>query len=321
MTQTAKERIEREKAEAEEKARQEALRPDKEKLESYARALLKDDDALEILNNAFLEVQRISNRGRYNMPEPAVTTDIEKFEGRNVQIDQSSTPPNILEYAIQKNLTPEQIEKFWEIQQKIDRANAEKAAIEDLARFKSEDIYIIKDKTNQQFGSKYASVESLVRSVVPLLSKHNFSHRWDYAERENGNLVVTCILTHALGHSFSVSADGPPDVGRQSTKGNFAKNDLQAKKSTRTYLRAETFEAVTGLASEEACLDDDGNASGKAIKYIDERQISTLTDLINAHGAPEKQWLDWIKAESIDKIPAKHYNKMVTALQEGGKKK
>ena len=64
---------------------------------------------------------------------------------------------------------------------------------------------------------------------------------------------MTCTIKHVGGHSDSVSLGGPPDSGG-------AKNAIQARASTVTYLERYTLKAITGLA--EADDDTDGSTGG-----------------------------------------------------------
>ena len=61
----------------------------------------------------------------------------------------------------------------------------------------------------------------------------------------------TYDLRHVGGHEESVSMGGPPDNGG-------AKNAIQARASTKTYLERYTLKAITGLSEQDD--DTDGNA-------------------------------------------------------------
>jgi hypothetical protein len=63
-------------------------------------------------------------------------------------------------------------------------------------------------------------------------------------------MEVTCYLRHVQGHEESVSMGGPPDAGG-------AKNAIQARASTKSYLERYTLKAICGVA--EGGDDTDGN--------------------------------------------------------------
>ena len=110
-------------------------------------------------------------------------------------------------------------------------------------------------------------------------------------------------MTHTLGHSESVEADGPLD-----TSGS--KNPLQQYKSTRTYLKKEAYCAITGIAS--ADNDDDGNLSGN--DFIDSDQVKELTKLLNETSSNVEKFLETAGAETIDTIVKSKYKMLHNLL-------
>ena len=122
-----------------------------------------------------------------------------------------------------------------------------------FAAFKAEAVIVVKNKgvsDGPLKGKRYAELHSVVNAVTPLLSKHGLSHSWKLTKDEKDWIEVTCSLRHTMGHVESVSMAGPPDAGG-------AKNAIQARASTITYLERYTLKAVCGIAEQED--DDDGN--------------------------------------------------------------
>jgi hypothetical protein len=149
----------------------------------------------------------------------------------------------------------DKLDKILDLKDRWDRSEAEKAYNAAKAAFKANPPDVYKDKKNNQYGSQYTSIGNMVNTVSAALSPHGLSASWDIDQSDAKNITVTCILVHAMGHRESVKMSGPPDDTGQ-------KNALQKIKSTVTYLKLATFEAVTGVASKEGNLDDDGNGSG-----------------------------------------------------------
>lgn len=198
------------------------------------------------------------------------------------------TPSTLLSMAVQQNADLQKLEKLMELEERWKAAQARQAFNEAVAAFKANPPKIIKDKDNKQYNSKYVSLENLVNTANPELSKHGLNVRWDVSQ-ESG-IKVTCILSHSLGHQERVSMVGAPDDSGK-------KNALQQIKSTVTYLKGATFEAVTGLASSEFNEDDDGNSSG-ASSGLTENQVADFTSSIEALidvPSGEKLWGDIVK--------------------------
>jgi len=167
---------------------------------------------------------------------------------------QAVTPMHMLQMAQSQNAPVEQMERLWALNEKVEAANARKAYYVALAKFKENPPQVYKDKENSQYGgSGYVSIGNMVNTVSIELGKHELSTSWTFGETEDAKIVCTCIMSHALGHQESVTLNSPID-------NSGSKNPLQGRKSTRTYLKLETFEAVTGMASVEGNLDDDGNS-------------------------------------------------------------
>jgi hypothetical protein len=152
---------------------------------------------------------------------------------------------------------------------------------------------------NKQYASKYTSLANLVNTVNRSLAAHALTARWTHSQ-EGGMIGVTCVLSHAAGHSEEVTLHGPPDDSG-------AKNNLQKIKSTLTYLKAATFEAVTGIASREGNEDDDGNSSGeipKPAKIGPKRMRKIVEGLLSTTKAGDGPGLllIWDELESDEKL-------------------
>ncbi len=248
-------------------------------------------------------------------------TDVEIFEARGDEKTKiieptNQAPASMYELTLAQGGDLEKLEKFMELQTKWEEREAKKAFTKAMAAFKADPPEIQKDKENVQFDSMYTSIGELVNKATPELSKYGFSHNWDYGKTEDGNPEVTCILTHELGHSISVTQDSPLIISKN-REGKEVTNLLQQVKCTHTYLKILTFEAVTGLVSKDANLDDDGNAAGKTeeTKYITDVMKKEIEDFIKATKTKKAEFLKYIKAKSIEEIPLTEYGKVIAAFQ------
>lgn len=214
------------------------------------------------------------------------------------------TPTEMLNSAIARGDSLDKLERLMDLSDRWEKAQAKKAFIEAKAAFKASAPVVTKDKTNNQYNSRYASIGSVVNAVNEALSKHGLDADWQF-DQTNG-IRVTCILTHVAGHSESVSLVGTPD-----TSG--AKNPLQQIKSTLTYLKLATFEAVTGIATKEGNRDDDGNASGVA-SFISDEQVEELTALITETKTDIAKFLEIGKVESLSDITSANFGKAKALL-------
>ena len=228
--------------------------------------------------------------------------------GPVVQVRENQQPMiySMIHLAIQQGAGIEQLERLWDMQLKYEANEAKKAYHFAMSEFKKERIVITKDKDNAQYKSKYTSIGNLVDSVTPILGKHGLTHKWDISQ-DGDMITVTCVSTHALGHSEKVSMQAPSDKSG-------AKNPIQQIKSTRTYLQAATFESLFGLASTDANCDDDGNGYGN-VATIDEKQQSQIIDMMLSKNVNESQFLAWLKVDSVENIPADKFGYVMKTLE------
>lgn len=168
----------------------------------------------------------------------------------------SATPAQLLQMAVQQGADLDRLERLMALQERWEANEARKAYTLAMAEFKKNPPQIIKNKEAGFVNSKgqrveytYANLGGVVRSIVGALAEHGISHAWRTEQLDGGLIEVTCTLTHALGHSESVSL-------RTARDDSGSKNNIQAVASAITYLERYTLLAATGLATDDQ--DDDG---------------------------------------------------------------
>ena len=125
-----------------------------------------------------------------------------------------------------------------------------------FAAFKAEAVRIVRNTNitdGPLRGKQYANLFACVDALTPALSRNGLSSSWSIVKDENEWIETACILKHVSGHSEISKMGGPPDTG-------VAKNAIQARASSLSYLERYTFLAVTGMAT--ADQDDDGGGGG-----------------------------------------------------------
>jgi hypothetical protein len=175
-----------------------------------------------------------------------------------------ATPAMLLQIAVQQGADLDKLERLMALQERYEANEARKAYAESFSAFKSEAVKIIKNKkvsAGPLSGKTYAELHAVVNAVTPALSAHGLSAAWRITKDEKEWLEVTCSLSHIRGHSESVSMGGPPDSGG-------AKNGIQARASTVSYLERYTLKAILGLSEQDD--DNDGGAGGEWSQRIEE---------------------------------------------------
>ena len=227
------------------------------------------------------------------------------------------TPMQMLQIAVEKGASLEQLSKLMDLQERWEANEARKAFVAAKAAFKAEAPTITKNK-HVGFKSKkegaagtdynHATLDNVADTLSPLLSKHGMAYAWETAQSEGGLITVTCVLTHVLGHSERVSLRAGLDQS-----GN--KNNIQAVGSTVTYLQRYTLLAITGMATVDQDNDGMGNVEPISVEQKDE-----LVTLIKETKADTTVLLKFFGVESLDVLPVTEFDKAKMMLEAKKKK-
>jgi hypothetical protein len=219
-----------------------------------------------------------------------------RTEALPVPVADASALMKIIEKAtLDANFDVAKLEKLLAMKERWEADEARKAFNVAFSAFKAEAIEIIKNRTvtdGPLKNKKYAELFSVVNAVTPALSRHGLVGLVEAHEGREG-------LDRGHLHDPPrprprelVSMSGPPDSGG-------AKNAIQARASTITYLERYTLKAACGLA--EQGDDNDGNNNGAR---LNESTMATfLAEIDNAKDekALMKAFYDgWKAAEAIN---------------------
>jgi len=227
---------------------------------------------------------------------------IEQFEERAIPINrtvpQDTNPAGLLQIAVSQGADLAKLEKLMELQERWEANEARKAYTKAMATFKTNPPKILKDAhVMYKAGGgtteyNHATLGQVASAIGTALSEHGLSAAWK--TEQNGQIIVTCTITHEQGHSESTSLSADAD-----TSGS--KNAIQAIGSTITYLQRYTLLALTGIAAKDQ--DDDGRNS-EPIAYITEEQLANLEAL-----------LKWLKIDKIEDLPQSKYAMVIKHLE------
>lgn len=178
-------------------------------------------------------------------------TEIVEAEDRDVAVKEHMSPLSIIARAVERGMDATQLNALMDFQDRMDAKEARKTFMSDMIKFKDEVPELTKNKKVKFSNTEYEhiSLDNLVYTVVPVLAKHGFSHRWTTQYVDNGLMEVTCHLDHRDGHSEKTSMRGKPD-----TSGS--KNEIQQGSSAQSYLERYTLLSILGLAAKG--MDNDG---------------------------------------------------------------
>jgi len=225
----------------------------------------------------------------------------------------AGTPSYMLQLAIEHGADLDKLERLMDLKDRHDAAQAKRLYDEAFAAFKAEAVSILKGKKvtdGPLKGKSYAELHDVVSAVTPALSKHGLSSFWRLTKDEPGWMEVTCYMRHIGGHEESVSMGGPPDTGG-------AKNVIQARGSTKTYLERYTLKAITGLSERED--DNDGNKTDQLVSAVQKKMLEAVLakcsktaqeNFAKMHGSAAE-----ITKAEFDEVMAKLENSVKRAAQ------
>lgn len=228
------------------------------------------------------------------------------------------TPPMLVSIALHQGADIDKLSQLMDLAMKWEANEARKAFNLAMSEFKAHDLGIAKDKRVSFAGKDgkpsteffHATLGNVVATITPALGKHQLSHSWD-VKREGDRVYVTCRLSHAMGHSESITMDGPLD-----TTGS--KNNIQSLGSTVTYLERYTLLAITGLATRDQ--DNDGaEGTGPVVEYVTAEQLENLHGQASAAGVDMAKFLAFFGIEQLGELPLKRYSEALTAIRAKAK--
>lgn len=165
------------------------------------------------------------------------------------------TPMTLLQIAVERGNTQ------MEVLERLMAKASETAFDSAMAEFKLEPPIILKTKRVYFEGRDggattdyhHATHADVTVPIIKGLAKVGITHMW-VPEQRDGNVFITCVLSHFAGHSKRVTMFSGPD-----STGN--KKGVQSIVSTKTYLERHTLLAITGLTTDDM-PDDDGRGGG-----------------------------------------------------------
>lgn len=215
------------------------------------------------------------------------------------------TPMDMLNKAVESGADLDKLEKLMGLQERWESREAHKNYLAAKTIFLADCPTVEKNKKGH--NSKYSPLANTIKIVSPLLTECGFSYDWKIAQI-NGDITVTCILSHRDGHSEEC-----PLTASSDDSGN--KNDIQALGSTVAYLKRYSFEAIIGIAAEDE--DDDGKGT---VGYINAAQISELLDLNEKRKNTPEQLCIYLGISALSYLPKNRFHEAKQAVNAGVKK-
>lgn len=167
-------------------------------------------------------------------------------------------PGELIRMAMTMGRDLDTINQLMDLQERWRAMEAKQSYSVAMAKFKENAIKVTRSATVKQgpmIGTQYARLSDFVTATAEPLANSGLSISWKITKDEPALIEVACIVRHVDGHEEERRMSGPPD-----TSG--AKNAIQARASTVSYLEKYTLKMALGLAEEDDDDDGQGGAGG-----------------------------------------------------------
>jgi hypothetical protein len=211
------------------------------------------------------------------------------------------------------DIDPDRLEKFLDLQIKMENRQAEREFNEAFSEFQKE-CPIIKRTKRTEFTSKttgtktsyeYSPLDELVFVVKPILTKHGLSYSFDTSSgKDESKLYVD--IKHKGGHKVrsELTYDTIHDDSRM--------NNSQRRKSAMTYAKRALLENALGVVTTGE--DDDAN---RAIDNpVSQEQLDEIRSLIKLTKADTSKFMAFIQVEKLEDLSAYEAKNAIHALKE-----
>ena len=240
-----------------------------------------------------------------------MTKSLTKIETPEVPKKEFSMQEALLEIVTRKDIDPDRLEKFLDLQIKMENRQAELAFNNALAQFQGDCPIIQKSRKIDFEAAKgrvkynYSPLDEIVHIVKPLLSKYGLAYTFDIKAGQGTSELITTI-THRDGFSktSSYTFDTIHDDGRM--------NSSQRRKSALTYAKRAGLENALGIVTSE----EDDDARRAVNDPITAGQIEEIQELIRVTKSDVPKFLAFLNVKSLEDMSEYEGRRAIMALKE-----
>lgn len=226
------------------------------------------------------------------------------------------SPLAIYQQAIEKGLSPADLERLLDLHERVEAGKAEAAYTGAMVACQKEMPVVLHDSTNKHTKATYASLETIQEFTKPIYTRHGFSLSWGEGDTSRPGFVrVVCDVMHEGGHTKRYFGDYPLDG--TGAKGGSNMNALQGRVSSNTYAQRDLLRSIFNITIKGKDADGEGaNVTPKQIEEInnaiEEAKAAGWNFNLNAFCA-------WLQVPSLDAIPQRDLEKALFQLREAKK--
>lgn len=220
-------------------------------------------------------------------------------------------PVSLLEKALAKGVSTEQLQQFMDLQERHEAKEAKKAFASAMVKCQKEMPAIQNAALNDHTQSMYSKLEHINAGITPIYTKNGFSISFSEGKADIAEYIrADCVIRHKFGHAESHFVDMPLDLA--GSQGTTNKTPIQAKKSSFTYACRTLICMLFNLTVGD---DVDGNAVGGA-DFISDEEALKLDAYITEHAVKMDALKRKFKVKELSQIQTKDLQKWYTFIDQ-----
>jgi len=205
--------------------------------------------------------------------------------------------------AAAQDVDVEKLEKLMDLQERWEDRQAKHAFVVAMATVQESIEPVIADAENDQTGSRYSKLTTIVSALAPHYTKEGFSLSFSTGDCASQRLIddgwfrTLAELNHVGGYTKTYHVDLPADT--RGPQGTVNKTVIHGTKSAITYARVILMGLIFNFTTTQD-VDNDGNTG--PVATIDDKQVCVIKEAIEAGAADEAHLLKWQGVDCLEDI-------------------
>lgn len=209
----------------------------------------------------------------------------------------------LLKVCQNPDIDPDRLEKFLDLQIKMEERQAKAMLNKALCEFQAECPII--PRTKKAHNNNYAPYDEIKHIVKPIAKRFGLSWSFSINDKSDLKKEIEVTVRHIAGASFVSRYSFPSmdDGGKM--------NSSQRTRSSNSYAKRTALENALDIATQE--MDDDARRAIDTPATQDE--LDQIKDLMRQTNANDDHLKAFLKVDSLDQLSKLEAKKAITALK------
>ena len=224
------------------------------------------------------------------------------------ELQQKTIQSALLDIVQRDDIDPDRLEKFLDLQIKMEDRQLEKEFHQALSSFQME-CPIIKKTKHVKFGSvnyHYAPLDELVSVIKPILNKFGLSYSFNMFELQGKDYAELVTTIHHV-NGYKVSYKYHFDPIHDDVKMNLS----QRRKSAITFAKREGLQSALGIVT----ADSDDDAKRAITEMATATQYEKIEKLISVTNSDPEKLKSYLQVDDLDYLSRMDADNLIKALE------